>query len=412
MFDVIVVGARCAGAPTGMLLARRGYRVLIVDKSTFPSDQVLSTHLVWPHGIACLDRWGLLPKVAASDCPPLSKVRFDVGPVVLSGGFPPADGEMSDAYAPRRTVLDQILVQGAVAAGAELREACTMTGLLTDEYGTVCGVTLRSRNGTRKERASIVIGADGLYSSVARAVEAGSYETHPALQGTYFTYWDRVALDRIELYVRPHRAVYGWPTNDGLALVGVNWPASEYAAVRADVERSYHTALEDVAPGLGERVRSGRRTARWIGGSVPNYFRRPFGDGWALVGDAGYHKDPITAQGISDAFRDAELLVDAIDTGLSGRRPLDEALAAYEHRRNELSMQMYEFTCQLARLDPPTPDMEHLFGSLADNHEQTRRFFGVIAGTVPVEQFFAPENLENIAAGARAETNQPARTTQ
>ena len=161
---------------------RKGYRVLMVDKSTFPSDQILSTHLVWPRGIACLDRWGLLPEVIASGCPALSKARFDVGPVVLSGGFPPADGEIRNAYAPRRTVLDQILVQGAIAAGAELREGCAMTGLLSDEHGTVCGVALRSRDGSHTERASIVIGADGLYSSVASAVKAVSYATYPALR--------------------------------------------------------------------------------------------------------------------------------------------------------------------------------------------------------------------------------------
>jgi flavin-dependent dehydrogenase len=117
MFDAIVVGARCAGAPTAMLLARKGYRVLLVDKSTFPSDQVLSTHLVWQPGIACLDRWGLLPEIVASGCPALSEARFDVGPVVLGGAFPPADGDVAEAYAPRRTVLDQILVKSAVAAG-------------------------------------------------------------------------------------------------------------------------------------------------------------------------------------------------------------------------------------------------------------------------------------------------------
>jgi flavin-dependent dehydrogenase len=404
MFDAIVVGARCAGAPTAMLLARKGYRVLLIDQTTFPSDHVLSTHLVWQPGIACLDRWGLLPQIVASGCPALSAARLDVGPVVLHGRLPPADGGAADAYAPRRTVLDDVLVQGAIAAGAELREGCRMTGVMTDEQGNVCGVSVRSRRSSHTERASLVIGADGMRSSVAEFVRAPAYATHPPLQGTYFTYWHGVPIDGIDLSVRPNRVAYGWPTNDALVLIGVNWPAREYGTVRGDVEQSYLTALQEVAPHLAERVRDGRRVARWIGGSVPNYLRRPHGVGWALVGDAGYHKDPITAQGISDAFRDAELLADAVDLGLSGRHSLGKALAGYEHSRNEAAMAMYEFTCQMARLDPPSPEMAQLYTCLRGNDEQISRFLGVIAGTIPVQQFFSPENLESIVrvAGARA----------
>ncbi len=402
MYDAIVIGGRCAGAPTAMLLARKGHRVLVLDKSTFPSDQVMSTHLIWQPGMAHLKRWGLLDQVAATGCPPLTDGLCDLGPFALTGCFPPADG-VAAAYSPRRTVLDAILVEAAVAAGAELREACVLHDLVTDG-DQVCGIRARSRGGSEfTEKAAIVIGADGLHSLVARRVDAPEYRTAPPLQGTYWTYWSGVPVEGFQVYPREHRCVYGWVTNDDLALIGVNWTARDFPAVRADVEGSYLRVLAEVAPELGERVGAGRREGRFIGGAVPNFVRRPFGPGWALVGDAGYHKDPCTAQGITDAFRDAELLAGAVDAGLSERRPWEEALADYERERNDAALAMYEFTCAMASFDPPTPEMQQLFGALHTNQAQTDRFLGVFAGTVPVQEFFAPGNLEAIVRDAPAQ---------
>ena len=190
------------------------------------------------------------------------------------------------------------------------------------------------------------------------------------------------------------------PTNDGQTLTIVYWPHAAFAEVRADIEGNFLKAL-DLAPGLAERVRNGRRSERFHGtAELPNFFRQSYGPGWALVGDAGYHKDPILAHGISDAFRDAELLADAVDAGLSGRQALTDALAAYQHRRDELAAPGFESTCQFARLEPPPPETQQLFAALRHNQEQTNRFFGTIAGTVPVAEFFAPENLGRIMGAA------------
>jgi flavin-dependent dehydrogenase len=395
MYDVIVVGARCAGAPTAMLLAQRGYRVLLVDRVTFPKDLVMSTHLIWQRGGAQLARWGLLEQVRASSCPPLATIHFDLGPFTLHGSPPPADG-VTVAYAPRRVVLDQILVQAAVAAGAELREAFTVRELTWDD-DRVVGLRGSTRGGVSvAERAQVVIGADGLHSRVARAVGASEYHGRPPLQGTYFAYWSNVTVNGIELTSRPYRFTYAWQTNNGLALVGVNWTARDFHNVHADIEGHYFRVLDEAASSLAERVRVGHRVGRWIGGSVPNFFRTSWGPGWALVGDAGYHKDPCTAQGISDAFHGAELLTEAIDAGLSGRRSLDEALADYERRRNDHVMPMYEFTCQLAPFDPPPPEMQQLFAALHGNQGATDQFLGVLAGHVPVGEFFGPENVGSI----------------
>jgi flavin-dependent dehydrogenase len=400
MYDAIVVGARCAGSPTAMLLARKGYRVLLLDRAGFPSD-TLSTHYIHQPGGAALKRWGLLDQVVASNCPPIRRQVLDLGPVTLAGAPPPADG-VAEAYAPRRTVLDQILVEAAVAAGAELRTHFSVQELLTDG-DRVTGIRGHAAGGaTVAERARIVIGADGLHSLVARGVQAPSYDVTPALTCVYYTYWSDVAVTDVELYARPGRMIIAAPTNDGQVLTIIYWPRAAFHEVRADVEGRFLEAL-DLAPGLAARVRAGKRSERFRGtADLPNRFRRPHGPGWALVGDAGYHKDPILALGISDAFRDAELLAEAVDAGLAGRAPLAEALAAYERQRNELAAPGFANTCQFARLEPPPPEMQQLMAALRHDQAQTDRFFGTIIGAVPAAEFFSPENLGRIMAAAPA----------
>jgi flavin-dependent dehydrogenase len=394
MYDVIVVGARCAGSPTAMLLARKGYRVLLLDRATFPSD-TLSTHIIWPPGVSRLARWGLLEAVAASSCPAFREVSFDVGAFALAGSPPAAEGAAA-SYAPRRKVVDTILAEAAVRAGAELRDNVAVQEVMIED-GHVTGIHGRSRAGsTIVERARVVVGADGLHSFVARAVHAHEYRVKPATTCWYYTYWSGVPAAGVEYYVRPGRAFGVIPTNDGLVCIPTAWKHEEFPHFRTDVERNYLATL-DLAPGLAERVRRGRREERFFGtGDVPGYFRIPYGPGWALVGDAGYHKDPITGQGISDAFRDAGQLADALDEGLSGRRPVDEALAAYQEDRDRAATPMYEFTSQLAALDEPPPDMQRLLASLRNDQAETDRFFGTLAGTVPIPAFFAPENVQRI----------------
>jgi flavin-dependent dehydrogenase len=400
MYDAIVVGARCAGSPTAMLLARKGYRVLLLDRDTFPSDH-MSTHWIHQPGVARLARWGLRERLVATGCPPINSITMDVGPFALRGMPPPADG-VAEGYCPRRTVLDKLLVEAAVAAGAELREQFTVHDLVWDG-DRVIGVTGRSATGpTVMERAQIVVGADGIHSLVARQVDAPTYNAKPTFTCAYYSYWSGVPVEGVEFYPRAHRGFGALPTHDGLTCIIVGWPHDEFHAYRVDVEGNYLKTLE-LAPAFAERVRQGRREEGFVGtAEMFNFFRRPYGPGWALVGDAGYHKDPITAQGISDAFRDAEFVAESVDAGLSGRQPIEEAMAAYEQRRNEAALPIREFTCHLAMLEPPPPEMQQLFAALRRNPKETDRFMGVMAGTVPVPEFFAPENLGRIMAAAQA----------
>jgi flavin-dependent dehydrogenase len=398
-YDVIVVGARCAGSPTAMLLANKGYKVLVVDRATFPSD-TLSTHVVHPTGAAALQRWGLLDRLAATGCPPIDTYAFDFGPFVISGA--PGTAESPVSYCPRRTVLDKLLVDAASDAGAEVREGFTVDGIVIDG-GRVVGVRGHSEaGGTVTEHATVVVGADGRYSQVAKAVGAEQYnEKRPILSG-YYSYWSNLPVDgRFEVYVRSGR---GWavaPTHDDLTLVVAGWPFAEFEKNKSDVEGNY-LQMFDLAPEFAERIRGAKREARFAGTAVENFFRKPFGPGWALVGDAGYNKDFITAQGISDAFRDAELCADALDASLSGKRPFDDAMGEYQTTRDEHVLPMYEFTCQLATLEPPPPEMQHVLAAVHGNQDAMDGFARVNAGVTSPAEFFSEANLGPIFAAAAA----------
>ncbi|GHO90337.1 FAD-dependent oxidoreductase [Reticulibacter mediterranei] len=353
MYDVIIVGARCAGAPTAMLLARKGYRVLLVDKATFPSD-TMSSHFLQTPGGACLKRWGLLERITATGCPAIRNKTLDVGHAVFTDAVLPEDG-VAACYAPRRILLDHILVNAAVEAGAHLWEGFHVRELLWEE-GRVTGIRgFHGRGKAISEKAALVIGADGKRSMVARVVQAPTYSALPSLTCGYYTYWSGVCLQGQEIAQRDHRAVIAFPTNDEKIVVAVQWPREQFDAVRHDISGHFLETLERCTPYLAARLRAGVQAERFVGtGDLPNFFRRSSGPGWALVGDAGHCKDPILAHGMSDAFRDADLLADAVESGLSGECSLQKALADYEQRRDDAALPLYELNCQMARLEAPS----------------------------------------------------------
>jgi 2-polyprenyl-6-methoxyphenol hydroxylase-like FAD-dependent oxidoreductase len=399
MYDAIIVGARCAGAPTAMLLARKGCNVLLVDRAAFPSDTI-STHILWPHGAEVLRAWGLLETLAATGVPPICRrMTFDVGPFALHGTVPDANGGRG-GFCPRRTVLDSILVNAASESGVVVREQFTVDEMLVRD-GVVVGIRGHAKGATPiEEHAAVVVGADGVHSFVARRVGAPEYDRRPVAACGYYSYFSGVVQDDIELYVRDHVAFGGAPTNDGLHLVMVNWPAPRFPEIRADVDGHVWQALAE-APDFLARVREGRREEKWYGtAGIPGYFRKPYGRGWALVGDAGYNRDPITAQGISDAFIDAEHLADALAAGLSGSGRLEDLLDAHEAARNQRVRPMYEFTTALAALEPAPPEMRALFGALRGNGDATNAFLSAITGAIPLTDFMAEENRSRIMAAA------------
>jgi 2-polyprenyl-6-methoxyphenol hydroxylase-like FAD-dependent oxidoreductase len=343
--------------------------------------------LIHPTGVAALRRWGLLDRVAATGCPPVDTYSFDFGPFTIAGTPRPCAGD-STAYAPRRTVLDKILVDAAAEAGAEVRERFSVDEVMVED-GTVVGIRGHADGGSPVDvRARVVVGADGRNSRVAKAVQPTEYHCKPARQWACYTYWSGLPVTTFETFIRPHRGFAAIPTNDELTLVIVGWPIDEADAYKADVEANYLRTI-DMVPDFAARVRAATRVERFHGGSVRNFFRRPFGPGCVLVGDAGYCKDPITAQGISDAFRDAQACADALGQVLAGRDSLEPAMSALQQRRDAQVMPIYEFTTEMATLAPPPPEMHRLLGSLPGNQSAMDDFASVIAGTLSPLDFFA-----------------------
>ena len=273
------------------------------------------------------------------------------------------------------------------------------------EDGRIVGIKGRSKGGeTVSERATVVVGADGRHSLVAEGVRPDQYHERPPLLAGYYTYWSGLPIDgRFETYIRAHRGFAAAPTHDGLTLTVGGWPYAEFEANKKDVE-GHFLKMFDLAPEFAERIRGAKREAPFAGAAVPNFFRKPYGPGWALVGDAGYNKDPITAQGITDAFRDAELCATALDQTFSGARAFEDAMGDYQRTRDQHALPMYEFTCQLAALEPPPPDMQQLFGAIHGNQKATDGFVQVNAGTISPAAFFSPENIGAIMAASRATT--------
>jgi flavin-dependent dehydrogenase len=247
-----------------------------------------------------------------------------------------------------------------------------------------------------------VIGADGRHSSLARAVAAEKYEENPPLTCWYFSYWSDAPVSGLEIYLRGRNTIFVFPTNDGLTAVFIAWEISEFARVRRNIAASFMRVLERVAE-VAQRLREGRREERFYGtADLPNFFRKPYGCGWALVGDAGHHKDPYLALGISDALRDADLLASAIDDGFSGRQPLPVALAGYEQKRNAAALPLYRENLHLAQFRPPAKDMLAIRAAIRGNQEETNRFYLARQGMIPAEEFFSSENLGRLMARRQA----------
>ncbi len=399
MYDVIVIGARCAGASTALLLARKGHKVLLIDRAVIPSD-IPQGHFIYRGGTQRLHKWGILDQIEASGCPLVTKAVTTMGGVALQGEDLYGDG-VPFGCAPRRAVLDKILVDTAVAAGAELRDQCVVEEFLSDG-DQITGIKGRDlRTGKRfNEVAHMIIGADGRHSRLAQTVHAPMYEEVPSVSCYYFSYWSGIQNDRLEVQIGKRQIIFAFPTNDNLLAVFIGRPIEQFHAIRSDIEGHFMQTL-DLAPELAAQLRDGKREERFYGtADLPNFFRKPYGAGWALVGDAGHHKDPYMALGIADALRDAELVADAVHEGLSGTRPLADALAAYEQKRNESSRPLYYENLSRARFTPPPLEFMQVRTAVHQNQNQAdiNHFTQANLGLVPMKSFFNPENVGRIMA--------------
>jgi flavin-dependent dehydrogenase len=349
--DVVIVGARAAGAATAMLLARLGHDVVVVDQASFPSDTV-STHAIARSGVVQLQRWGLLDAVLDSGAPAIRQVTFHVGGESVSRAIKHKAG-VDLVVAPRRYVLDTILAAAAQRAGADVRPGVTVTGVQRDSRGRVTGICGHDGAGAPVDlRGRYVIGADGLQSRVARSAGAAISQSRPAGGAAQYAYYAGGRWAGMELSVAERSFAGVFPTHHGQACIWVCTPSAYAKAARRRAgsrEEAFGELLERAAPQLAERLRHARRTSP-VRGMLrqPNQVRQAFGPGWALVGDAGYHRDAITAHGISDAFRDAEFLAVALDQALRGEAGESTALVRYQQQRDQGLRETFEITCRLA----------------------------------------------------------------
>lgn len=377
-YDAVVVGARCAGAATAMLLARRGLSVLMVDRGLYGSD-TLSTHALMRGAVMQLDRWGLLEAVKRAGTPPVGKATFHYGDEPVSVAIRPA-GNVDALYAPRRMVLDRILVDAAEAAGVEIRFRTTLTGLARDARGRVTGAVLRDASGAAREvGAGIVIGADGVRSTVAGLVGAATHVEGKAAAGVVFGYFPGLENDGYHWFYGPGATAGAIPTNGAETCVFAAMPAETLRDASQRPEARFRAVLAAIAPEVAEAIAGTEPSGRLrLFGGVRGFLRRASGPGWALVGDAGYFKDPVTAHGITDAFRDAELLARAIAAGT------DAALEDYQHLRDALSLPLFRVTDAVAALDWSLDELKLRLAGLNEAMQTETTVLGAIAARTPL----------------------------
>lgn len=399
MYDAIIIGARCGGAPLAMLLGRAGHKVLLVDRMKLGSD-IMSTHYVKRTGASLLDKWGLLDAVVDAGTPTIKQLSFDIDQLTLSGRAPACNGVAADVT-PRRFVLDRILTDAAIAAGVEVRERFTVTSLVT-EGDRVVGIRGAERGGEPvAERAHIVIGADGARSTVADAVGAEKVVDAGTHTCGYYAYYSgmREHQDAAQLFVltNERRFYITFPTNDGLDMVFLFWPTEEAPRVKVDLPRAFDDSLK-LVPSLEARVKAGKRETRITGtDQLPNFFRRAHGPGWALVGDAALHRDPITAQGITNAFVHADILAEELIRAFAGEQSVDDATRTYNRRQFAHLKPMFDYTVHLAMLQPLPAEVARMLPAVQADPIATSAFIGAFMGSVPLDAVFSPALLARFA---------------
>ena len=392
---MVIVGARCAGSPLATMLARRGLRVCLLDKSRFPSE-TLSTHVIQPCGVAILERLGVLDAVWAAGAVPLTRFTLVSNQARISASIDPA-AFGAPSLCLRRIALDHLLVDAAAAAGAEVRTETPVSGLLW-EGDRVAGV----ETAAGPLRARLVIGADGRSSTVAGAVSAGEYYVAPPARMFAWAYFEGAIETEGHLRLGSLEGLnyVAGPTDAGLYMAAVCPPLAVKDAFLADRERSFMAGIAvwpELAELLDGATRAGpiRVMANWHG-----YFREAAGPGWVLLGDAGNFKDPSPAQGIADALRQAEHLADAVEAGLGGATDIDDELRRWWRWRDEDGYEMHWFATDMGRAGPSPPLASQFTRDIAGDEEATEGLLRVLNHDIPPSQLFTPRRLGR--AGVRA----------
>jgi len=363
-YDVVIVGARAAGASTAMLLARRGLSVLAIDRGRYGSD-TLSTHSLAGAGVLQLSRWGLLDAIRAAGTPVANVVDFRYGDdsVVIEV---PARGDVDGLYSPRRTLLDRVLVDAAVDAGADVRHGVSMLGVTRNGSGRVDGIDLEADGRLLRIAADWVIGADGMRSRVAKEVDARILRTDPTGAASIYTYVRGLPDDTIVNRYQPGSVAGIIPTNGRDAVVWTGVPSARFATDGRGRVGELHSEIVARHPDIADIVSGGTRVAGYRGfAGAPGILRQSWGPGWALVGDAGYFKDPVSAHGITDALIGAELLADAVATSAADRADEADAFARAQSARDDMASAMMPAVAAAAALPSDMRAVQQAFRDMA-----------------------------------------------
>jgi flavin-dependent dehydrogenase len=347
-YDALIVGARAAGASLAILLAKQGLKVLMVDRDRFPSD-TLSTHFMAFTEVDSLRRLGVLEDVEAAGFRRVLRSRTWVEDVCLEV---PAGPPGAFSLAPRRDVLDSILIKHAVAAGAEFAERTRAESVLRDGE-RVAGAVIRPADGEPREVAArVVVGADGKFSKVAEWVGSERYNETPPIRPVYYAYLNGVKPQpetTLEMWFHRNQIGFLFPMRPDEDLVALEVQPSDFEEFRADPEGTFWRRLRDL-PSLGPRVTEARLEGKVQGTKgIENYFRKPYGPGWVLTGDAGFLKDPCTGLGIGDALHQSFLLARAFELWREGR-DWEVAMAGFQERRDRFLGIRYFHTIEAAKL--------------------------------------------------------------
>lgn len=365
-YDVLIIGARAAGASLAGLLARQGRSVLLVDRDSFPSD-TMSTHFMNPIAVGHLAVLGVLDRVVAAGFRRITRSRTWIEDCHLEGPIGPG---AAFGLAPRRSVLDWVLIESAVAAGATFMERTRLESLL-EEGGIVAGATLRTAGGEPREvRARLTVGADGKSSKVAELVGAEKYEAVAALRPAYYAYFQGVEPlpePSLEMFYGGDQIGFLFPMRPREDCIAIEFQPEDFDAFRTDARANFLDRVRRL-PGLEARLKDAVIEADRVVGTrgVENFLRKPYGQGWALAGDAAYLKDPSTGSGVGDALAGSLLLAPALQDWFEGA-PWDETMAAYHRRRDEAVLPYYRATLAHTQMKDPGPQTAGWMRAVAGN---------------------------------------------
>lgn len=401
-FDVVVIGSGVAGAPTAMLLARSGHKVLLIDRHIFPRDS-LSTHFIWPRGVSYLNRWGLATPIF-DQTPHFTELEMNVEGISLKGSVPLAHLEsrfrqlhgdsrgVTNTYCgPRRHFLDQFLQDEAKRAGAEVRDGTSFIEPILED-GAVTGVRLEGPTGNPASvRARLVIGADGMHSTFARKIGARVTHSWDLSTFAYWGYFSGIKKDGLAFYRKGRLGMAIFPTSGGTHMVLAYGPTGWWNDFHKDAENNFHKTIAFCDREIGEMVLAGKRAEPFKAcGHMPAFHHELSGPGWVLVGDAASFKDQVTAIGITHAFRDAELVTQFINRAFAGEMTMDSALANYASVRAADYVDYFNLVCQLAEMNVYSKPEIEFFYSIHKDPARVNDIIAQFGDTLPLSQGQAP----------------------